>query len=84
MKGTSLLGHLFEATELASMTIAERENYEHEMRTELDIIAELQFAVEKSREDAYFETARRMLKDKVPVQQIAKWTGLNETQITNL
>ena len=30
------------------MTIAQRENYEHEMRTELDIIAERQFAVEQA------------------------------------
>jgi len=42
-----LLDKLFTATELASMTVTERENYEHEMRTELDIIAERQFAVEQ-------------------------------------
>lgn len=41
-----LMDNLFKATELASMTIHERENYEQAMRTELDIIAEKQFARE--------------------------------------
>ena len=45
-----LLDKLFTATELASMSIAKRENYEEKMRTELDIIAERQFAVDQGRE----------------------------------
>ena len=39
-----LLDRLYKATELASMTIATREFYDHNMRTELDIIAERDYA----------------------------------------
>ena len=39
-----LLGDLYRATELASMPIETREFYDHNMRTELDIIAERDYA----------------------------------------
>lgn len=50
-----LLGRLFFAAELANMTIVERENYERSMRTELDRIAELDFAREAGKAEARAE-----------------------------
>ena len=50
-----LLGRLFFAAELANMTIVERENYEKSMRTELDRIAELDFAREAGKAEARAE-----------------------------
>ena len=50
-----LLGRLFFAAELANMTIVERENYENRMRTELDRIAELDFAREAGKAEARAE-----------------------------
>ena len=91
-----LLNKLFTATELASMTIAQRENYEHEMRTELDIIAERQFAVEQAeaRGEARGEVrgeakqkaeiAKAMLADKVAPEVVAKYTGLTLEEIQQL
>lgn len=50
-----LLDRLFYAAELANMTIVERENYEKSMRTELDRIAELDFAREAGKAEAMAE-----------------------------
>lgn len=50
-----LLERLFYAAELANMTIVERENYEKSMRTELDRIAELDFAREAGKAEARAE-----------------------------
>ena len=87
-----LLDKLFTATELASMTIAQRENYEHEMRTELDIIAERQFAVEQAeaRAEARGEakqqakTAKAMLAKGYHVNDISDCTGLTTKEIEAL
>ena len=50
-----LLGRLFYAAELANMTVTERENYERSMRTEIDRIAELDFAREAGKAEAMAE-----------------------------
>ncbi|MBR6886813.1 MAG: hypothetical protein IKN13_05355, partial [Bacteroidales bacterium] len=42
-----LLDKLFHATELASMSVTERQNYDSAMRTELDRLAENQFAEQR-------------------------------------
>ena len=48
-KKDKLITGLFHATELATMPIETRENYDHNMRTELDIIAEREFAVNEAK-----------------------------------
>ena len=54
------------------------------MRTELDIIAERQFAVEKGREDEKAGIARAMLAEGLAVDLIVKCTGLNTEEIEAL
>ena len=73
------------------MTVKERENYESEMRTELDIIAERQFAVEKGREEGreegmrhLLQTAKNLLEMGLSIADIAKATGLSEDQIQTM
>ena len=50
-----LLERLFCAAELANMSVTERENYEKSMRTEIDRIAELDFAREAGKAEALAE-----------------------------
>lgn len=79
-----LMDRLFRATELATMTIVERESYEKAMRTELDIIAEKQFARDKGREEGRAEATRviaeRMRQAGFSASDISKATGLPEKE----
>lgn len=50
-----MLERLFIAAELANMSVTERENYEKSMRTEIDRIAELDFAREAGKAEAMAE-----------------------------
>lgn len=91
-----LLGRLFFAAELANMTIIERENYEKSMRTELDRIAELDFAREAGKAEARAEgheaglaeglaqAARAMLAEKLQPAVISKCTGIPEEKLKEL
>ena len=91
-----LMDKLFKVTELASMTMKERDNYEKEMRTQLDIIAEKQFAREKGweegREEGRQEGRQEALKSVVAnlkkmgltTAEIAKATALPEEQVREL
>lgn len=95
-----LLGRLFFAAELANMTVVERENYERSMRTELDRIAELDFAREAGKAEARAEglaegraagaekakkdIAKVMMAEGLPAALIAKCTGLPESSLAGI
>ena len=66
------------------MTVKERENYESEMRTELDIIAERQFAVEKGQKEALKKVAKAMLAKGKRPEEIAVFTGLSSEDISSI
>lgn len=95
-----LLDKLFHATELASMSVTERQNYDSAMRTELDRLAENQFAEQRGfakgkdeglaegkaegRAEGKAEMVKAMLKDGVAAETIARYSGLSPEEIDKL
>ena len=83
-----LLNRLYNATELATMTVTTRQNYDKIMWTEIDQIATTAFAVEKAKEEGRaegkIETAKAMLAKKYSVKDIAEITGLSLEEIAKL
>ena len=79
-----LLERLYKATELASMSITNRQNYDSIMRTELDRIAEMNFAVKKAKEEGNMEIAKNMLAGGEPIAKIVAYTGLAEEVVLAL
>ena len=65
-----------QATELASMTVVTRQNYDKIMWTEIDQIATTTFAVEKAHTEEKESIAKAMLADKMAPELVAKCTGL--------
>ena len=55
-----ILRLLYHATELGTMNIKQREEYEEKMRNELDISLEKRFVAEKSREEGREEIAKEI------------------------
>lgn len=87
-----LLKRLFTATELASMTVTTRQNYDKIMHNELDRLAENTFAREKGFAEGRAEgeamksvaIAKSMLADNMDPALIAKYTGLSEEKVRAL
>jgi len=83
-----LLNGLYHATELASMPIETREIYDQSMRTELDRIAELDFARKdgeaKGEAKGRAEVAKAMLAQSEPLEKIVAYTGLSPEEIQKL
>ena len=91
-----LLKKMADAAELANMPIELLNQYEVNMRSELDRITEINSArdlgheagfaegMEKGIEKERINNARNMLADGVPVEQVAKWTGLTADEIKRL
>lgn len=87
-----LLNRLYNATELATMMVTTRQNYDKIMWTEIDQIATTAFAVEKAKEEGKaegraegkIETAKAMLEDNVSPEMVAKYTGLSLEEIAKL
>lgn len=88
----ALLQDLYRATELATMSIETREYYDQNMRTELDIIAQKDYAVKQGeargraegKAEGKAEVARAMLKNGLSVEMVAACTGLSSEEIQNL
>ena len=76
-----LFGDLFEATELATMTVNERQKYDNIMWTEIDRIATTNFAVKKSREEGREEGR---IEDRKEVIQILEQYGVSPEVIDRL
>ncbi len=95
-----LLNRLYTATELSSMTVTTRQNYDKIMHNELDRLAENAFAREQGfaegeakgeakgkadeKADEKADIAKAMLADNVNPAVIAKYTGLSEEEIQKL
>lgn len=83
-----LLNRLYNATELATMTVTTRQNYDKIMWTEIDQIATTAFAVEKAKEEGKteekVEVAKAMLAKKYSVKDIAEITGLSPEEIARI
>ena len=71
-RNDKLITGLFHATELASMTIETRENYDHNMRTELDIIAEREYAVAEGKKITQKEDVTALLEFGMSPEDISK------------
>ena len=79
--GDDLLNRLYQATELASMTVVTRQNYDKIMWTEIDQIATTTFAVENAHTEEKESIAKAMLAKRIEVAVIAECTGLSVEQI---
>ena len=79
---------LFHSAELAGFTEADREKYDKDMTTELDKIAQLDYAREEGRvegrEIEKIETAKKMLDLGIEVEIIRKVTSLSIEEIQKL
>ena len=79
---------LFHSAELAGFTEADREKYDKDMTTELDKIAQLDYAREEGRvegrEKEKIETAKKMLEDGLDADLICRYTGLSIEEIQKL
>ena len=75
-----LLVDLYTATELATMTVTTRQQYDNVMTNEIDRMCEVAYALQQER----VITARRMLADKMPPELVSKYTGLTEKEILAL
>ena len=84
-----ILKKLFSAAEFANMTIEQQTDYEIVMRTELDIIAEKNYARETGRAEGRAEgaaktsreIAAKMLAMGLSPEQISQATGLTDEEI---
>ena len=91
---------LFDAAEIATFTPEDKVKYEFEMTTERDIRNQIAFAKKNARAEGIIkgkaegkaegrmengiESARRMLEDHLPIETIAKYSGLSIEQIRAL
>ena len=83
---------LFNLMEIANFAPDERVKYEHDMTTERDRLNQLDYARkvslekgrEEGREEGLFIVARNLLNMGMPLADIAKATGLSESQIQTL
>ena len=70
------------------MPIETREFYDHNMRTELDIIAQKEYAVAEGRAEGKAEgkaeDAKAMLKDGLPLEKVMAYTGLSKEEVEAL
>ena len=76
-----LLNRLFQATELASMTVTTRQNYDKVMWTEIDQIATMNYATEKAMAKGKTETIMSFIKAGATDEMVAKATGLSAEEI---
>ena len=71
---------MFEKANLGTMTNEERKQYDYEMTTEIDKIAQLEYARkeghEEGREEKAMEIAKAMKSKGLPVADIAEITGV--------
>jgi predicted transposase/invertase (TIGR01784 family) len=86
-----LLVDLFNATELASMSVQKRQNYDRELLQELDKMCEISFARREGKTEAMLEaradkeqTVRNMLADGMSPELVAKYTSLSLEEIASI
>ena len=93
-----MLGRLYTAAEIANLTVKQRQNYENAMFTELDRIAQINFAKKsgvaegkaegraEGREEgiALSLRAKSLLTEGKSVQEVCEETGLSEEIVSAL
>lgn len=79
-----LLNGLYRATELATMPIETRENYDHSMRTELDRIAEIDFARKEGEAKEKVLVANAMFAKGFDEALVMDITGLSKEELETL
>ncbi len=70
--------------DIASLSKEEREKYDESIKVYRDHLATLAFAEQKGRQKGRQEIARKMKKEGLPVEQIARFTGLSVEEIEKL
>ena len=75
---------LFESAEIATFTPEEKIKYEHDMTTERDIRNQIRFAEKTGAKQKAIEIARQMLAERIPIETIARCTGLSAEEISAL
>ena len=73
--------HLFHAAELAGMTLDERNQYDQDMTTEIDKIAQLDYAKEQGREEGLLLAAQNLKAEGIPAEVICRATGLSQETV---
>ena len=77
-----LLIDLFKATELATMTVTQRQNYDRIMLDELDRMAQLAFAEEKGETKGNIETARKLIAEYgLDPEDVARRLGMKKEDL---
>jgi predicted transposase/invertase (TIGR01784 family) len=80
-----ILLHLYQAAELASMTVTQRQNYDKVMTNEIDKMCEISFARRKGREEGLEQGKEQMARNLkelgVDIAAIAQSSGLTEEQV---
>ena len=75
---------LFAAAEIAKFTPEEASAYEDSLKVYRDLKNSIDTAREEGREEAMVKTALNMLSDDLPIETIARYTGLTVDQIEQL
>jgi predicted transposase/invertase (TIGR01784 family) len=75
---------LFAAAEIAKFTPEEARAYEDSLKVYRDLKNSIDTAREEGREEAMVKTALNMLSDDLPIETIARYTGLTVDQIGQL
>ena len=86
--------HLFHAAELAGMSLEERNQYDHDMTTEIDKIAQMDYAMEQGmkkgleqgrkegreegREEGLLLAAKKLKDEGIPIDVICRATGFSQ------
>ena len=87
-----MLGRLFTAAELANLTVKQRQNYDNAMFTELDRIAQINFAKKagidegrmEGRKEQTLVIVRNLLQQGIEVEKIVTATGLSKEEVLAL
>ena len=92
LRGKGFAGELARACEVAGFGKEKKLNYERDMITERDRIAQDKFARKEGRAEGFAEglakaasaIAVRMLSDGMPLETVAKYSGLSEEEVRKL
>ncbi len=79
-----LLVHLYTATELATMTVKQRQNYDKVMTTEIDRMCEISYAKKQGKEEGKADMAKALRDMGIPETTIAQTSGLTPEEIAAL
>lgn len=79
-----IFNRMFEKANLGTMTNEERKQYDYEMTTEIDKIAQLEYARKEGRKERTMEIAKNFLEMGIPVEKVAAGTNLSVDQVMEL